>query len=292
MERFAQWLFTETEGQPFYLMETLKALLEDGVLTPLWNDEGGWIIDFTAAMSHETVVRGFFPQRIREAICTRLDRLTPNASALLMAGAVLEQTITFEHLYRVAGLEASVGLTVLDEVVRSRLLYESEFEGGSMNAGSYVFAHQKIRAVVYAEAGKARRSIFHLRALQALQEEAAPAADLAYHALAAGLVEPAFHWSLAAGDEAMRVVAVHDALTFFEQARHLLAERWHGLGLLSLLPASEIEHLYIHLGRAYELNAEWEKARGAYMLLLAYAREAGELVMEITILNRLAVLAA
>ncbi len=50
MERFGQWLFTETEGQPFYLMETLKVLLEDGVLTPLWNDEGGWTIDFTAAM--------------------------------------------------------------------------------------------------------------------------------------------------------------------------------------------------------------------------------------------------
>jgi len=161
-----------------------------------------------------------------------------------------------------------------------------------MTAGSYVFAHQKIRAVVYAEAGEARRSIFHRRALQALQEAAAPAADLAYHALAAGLAEPAFHWSLAAGDEAMRVVAVRDALTFYEQARHLLAERWHGLGLLSLLPAPEIEHLYIHLGRMYEMNAEWEKARGSYTSLLAYAREAGERVMESTILNRLAILAA
>ena len=161
-----------------------------------------------------------------------------------------------------------------------------------MAAGSYVFAHPKIRAVVYAEAGEARRSIFHRRALQALQAAAAPAAELAYHALAAGLVEPAFHWSIAAGDEAMRVFAVRDALTFYEQARHLMAERVHGLGLLTMLPAPEIEHLYIHLGRAYELNAEWEKARTAYTSMLAYAREAGELVMESTILNRLAILAA
>jgi hypothetical protein len=36
-----------------------------------------------------------------------------------------------------------------------------------------------------------------------------------------------------------------------------------------MLPASEVEHLYIHLGRAYELNAEWEKARMAYTSLLA-----------------------
>jgi len=59
-----------------------------------------------------------------------------------------------------------------------------------------------------------------------------------------------------------------------------------------MLPAPEVEHLYIHVGRAYELNAEWEKARTAYTSMLAYAREAGELAMESTILNRLAILAA
>ena len=160
-----------------------------------------------------------------------------------------------------------------------------------MAAGSYVFAHPKIRAVVYAEAGEARRSILHRRALQVLQAVAA-LRHLAYHALAAGRAEPAFHWSIAAGDEAMRLVAVRDALTFYEQARHLLAEQVHGLGLLTMLPGPEIEHLYIHLGRAYELNAEWEKARTAYTSMLAYAREAGALVMESTILNRLAILAA
>jgi len=47
-----------------------------------------------------------------------------------------------------------------------------------MNGGRYVFAHAMIHAVVYAEAGEARRSIFHRRAVQALQEAAAPAAEL------------------------------------------------------------------------------------------------------------------
>src|SRR5207247_8928668 len=103
--------------------------------------------------------------------------------------------------------------------MHSGLLHESEREAGPMTAGRYVFAHQKIRAVVYAEAGEARRSIFHRRALQALQAEA-PAAELAYQALSAGLTEPAFHWSLTAGDEPMQGFAVRDALTFYEPARH------------------------------------------------------------------------
>jgi predicted ATPase len=292
LERFGQWLFAETEGQPFYLMETLKVLLERGVLASRPNEEGGWALDFTTAMEHETVVRGFFPPSVREVICARLDRLTPNAFALLAAGAVLGRGITFGHLCQVADLEEEVGLPALDEVLHSGLLHESEREAGHMAAGSYVFAHQKIRAVVYAEAGEARRYIFHRRALQALQAAAAPAAELAYHALAEGLAEPAFHWSIAAGDEAMRLVAVRDAITFYEQARHLLAEPVQSLSLEATLHAPEIEHLYTNLGRAYELNAEWEKARAAYTSMLAYAQEACQPAMESAALNRLADLAA
>src|SRR6266704_2954197 len=292
LERFGQWLFTETEGQPFYLMETLKVLLERGALASRPNEDGGWTIDFTAAMEHEMVVRGFFPPSVREVICARLDRLPPNAFALLLAGAVLGQGITFKHLCQVADLGERDGLPALDEVLHSHLLHESEREGGRVTAGRYVFAHAKIRAVVYAEASEARRSIFHRRAVQVLQAAAAPAAVLAYHALAAGLVEPAFRFSLSAGDEAMRVVAVRDAITLYEQARHLLTEQLHGLGLLTMLPAPEIEHLYTHLGRAYELNAEWEKARAVYTMLLAYAQEAGELVMESNAQSRLEALAA
>src|SRR5260221_250865 len=200
LERFGQWLFAETEGQPFYLMETLKFLIERDVLASHPNEDGGWTIDFTAALEHETVVRGFFPPIVREVIVARLDRLTPHAFALLVAGAILDQGITFEHLCRVADLEERDGLPALDEALHSHLLQESEREGGRMADGRYVFAHAKIRAVIYTEAGEARRSIFHRRALEVLQEAAAPAAVLAYHALAAGLAEPALRWSLAAGD--------------------------------------------------------------------------------------------
>lgn len=293
LERFGQWLFAETEGQPFYVIETLKVLLERGALVSHPNEEGGWTIDFTAVMEHEMVVRGFFPPSVHEVIVARLDRLTPNASALLVAGAVLGQGITFERLCQVADLAEQDGLAALDEVLHSHLLQESEREGGGrVTDGRYVFAHAKIRAVADAEAGEARRSIFHRRALEALQAAAAPAAELAYHALAAGLAEPAFRWSLAAGDEAMRVIAVRDAIALYDQARHLLAERVHGLGLSTMLPAPEVEHLYTHLGRAYELNAEWEKARAVYTLLLAYARDVSQPAMESTAQSHLETLSA
>jgi len=288
LERFGQWLFAETEGQPFYLMETLKVLLERGVLASQPNADGGWTIDFTAALEHEVVIRGFFPPSVREVIVARLDRLTPNAFALLVAGAVLGQGIIFEHLCQVADLAEEDGLPALDEVLHSHLLHESKREGGRLTDGRYVFTHAKIRAVVYAEAGEARRAIFHRRAVQALQAAAAPAAVLAYHALAAGLAEAACRFSVTAGDEAMRVVAARDAIAFYEQAQHLLADQWQGPGQEARLPAPEIEHLYIQLGRAYELNAEWEKARATYTLLLDYAQDADNLPMENTARTSLA----
>jgi predicted ATPase len=293
LERFGQWLFAETEGQPFYLRETLKVLLERDVLAFHPNEDGGWTIDFTSAMENETVVRGFFPPSVREVICAQLDRLTPKAFALLVAGTILGQGITFERLCQVADLEEREGLPTLDEVLHSGLLQELEREGeerGSSTYGRYVFAHAKIRAVIYAEAGEARRSIFHRRALEALETAAAPAAELAYHAVAAGLAEPAFHWSLAAGDEAMQVAAVRDAITFYEQAQHLMTEHFHGHNLGAMLSGPKIEHLYTHLGRAYELNAEWEKARVVYTLLIEYAQDSGQPVMENAAKSRLATL--
>lgn len=294
LKRLGQWLFAETEGQPFYVIETLKVLLERGALPSHLNDEGEWTIDFTAAIEHEAVVRGLFPPSVREVILARLERLPPNALTLLMAGAVLEQGITFERLCRVADLTERDGLPALDEALRSHLLYESELEGGTNGGyqadGYYLFAHAKIRAVVYTETGEARRSIFHRRALDVLQEAGAPAAVLANHALAAGLPEPAFHWSLAAGDEAMLVVAVRDAIALYEQARHLLAKHQRGPGLSTILPAHEVDHLYTRLGQAYEFNAEWEKARTVYTAMLTYAQDAHQPEIESAARSRLVTL--
>jgi hypothetical protein len=92
--------------------------------------------------------------------------------------------------------------------------------------------------------------------LDVLQTAAAPAAELAYHARASRQAEPAFHWSLVAGDEAIRVGAVREAISFYEQAQHLLAERVQGRDLEAILPALEIEQLSTYLGQAYELHAE------------------------------------
>jgi predicted ATPase len=166
------------------------------------------------------------PTGVYELIRARLRRLSPAASQFLSAGAILGSDFAFEQLYRVADLRESEGLAALDEVLANRLFLETggELRDGTESrlghGGSYCFAHDKIRDVVYREIGKARRRIFHQRALEVLQAAdiqraypyTVPPAELAHHALAAGLYEQAFRHSLAAGDNALQLFAVRNAI--------------------------------------------------------------------------------
>jgi DNA-binding SARP family transcriptional activator/predicted ATPase len=293
-EALGHWLFAETGGRPFYLMETLKALLERGVLRPRRQVDGSRIIEFEAGPASVQTLHHFLPPGVREVIRSRLDQVTPIGFGLLAAGAVLGRTFTFEQACQVAGLGEDEGLPALDEVVKKRLLQEATREPEEQvmaSAATYFFTHDKIRDVVYSQAGEARRRIFHRRALQGLQAAGVHAGELARHALAAGLPEPAFHLSLAAGESAMQLFAVRDAIAFYEQARRLLAE-WQGKKkALPALAVSALQHLYTQLGRAYEFTSELESARAVYEAMLELSQELGTPTMECTALNRLATLA-
>src|SRR6266566_4240775 len=79
--------------------------------------------------------------------------------------AVLGHDFTFEELCLVARLAPQKGLAALDESLQSLLLRESSQRREGRRGVSYHFADDKIREVVYAAAGDARRRVFHGRAL-------------------------------------------------------------------------------------------------------------------------------
>ncbi len=262
LQRVGRRLFTETGGQPFYLIETLKFLLERSLFTP--SQGGASASDFAAAIVKELGVARLFPPSVRELISLQIDRLSPATFALLVAGAVLEQDATFERLCLVADLSEKEGLVALDEALRSRLIRESRSQNAHGGNEAYIFSHDMVREVVYVEAGETRIRIFHRRALHTLQDAAVPAAKLAYHARLAQEPEPAFHLSVTAGDEALAVFALHDAIEHYEQAWQMLVKHPHGHLLQGKLSASEFHHLYVSLGRACELIRGWEQALPLY----------------------------
>ena len=104
----------------------------------------------------------------------------------------------------------------------------------------------------------------------------------------AGEAEAAYRYSVQAGDEALAVFAVEDAIGHYEQARSLLQEHQP---LQTMLPASEVEHLYVYLGQAYAFQNAWQQAQEAYEELLAYAQQHQLPALVSMTLNRLAILA-
>lgn len=287
LAQFAQWLFVESGGQPFYMIEMLKALLERKILVPYRNTVGGWAIDFTGIASSKAKLSGILPSSVREVIRSRLAQLSKVAFAFLTAGAVLGQGFTFELACRVADLQESEALPALDEVLMRQVVQEAIDEG--QGEVMYFFTHDKLRDVIYTEAGDTRRRIFHRRALETLERKQAPAVKLAHHALAAGLKEPTFRFSISAGDNAMELFAVRDAIAYYEQSRYILPEIRNRLP--ENIPTKVIHHLYDRLGRAYELISEWEQVGSVYQAMLTLAQELDSLEMECAALNRLATLA-
>ena len=199
-------------------------------------------------MKEGSALSSLLPRSVREVIGLRLSRLSPAASELLAAGAVLGRGFGFESLLGVVGMEEEEGLRGLDELVGRRLLLE---EGGGLEREesplylgvAYSFSHEKIRQVAYTEYGQARRWVLHRRAFGVLEGGSTPPAELARHALVGGLAKEAFAYSVAAGDEAAEIVAVKGAIGHYERARDLLAaEELQQSGAIE--PSiSDIEHL-------------------------------------------------
>ena len=241
---FAQWLYDETHGQPFYLVETLKDLLERRVLHPKRRAEGQWT--FAVDGEHDLGQAVRVPSTVHAVILSRLNRLSPNAFSLLAGGAVLEQRLTFERLCAISNVSEDLALPALDELISGRLLLEAAQPGA---ASAYAFTNDMLRDVIYTEAGDARRRLFHQRALEILAAAGDSAAVLAHHALAAGLMQAAFHHSLAAGREALRLSAVSEAIIHFERARQIVQE----ISPHEMPGEAELRDLDLQLGRAYEL---------------------------------------
>jgi DNA-binding SARP family transcriptional activator/tetratricopeptide (TPR) repeat protein len=295
LQRFGKRLAAETGGQPFYIIETLKALLEEGKLVVRVRPDEGAVLEVSSALRTGSALSGLLPHSVREVIRGRLSRLSPATSELLAAGAVLGRGFGFEPLVDVAGLGEAEGLRGLDELVERRLLLEEggdrdrQEEGSLLYRGAtYSFSHEKIRQVAYTESGQARRQVLHRRAFKVLEGSGAPPAELARHALAGGLAEPSFAYSLAAGDDAAEVFAVRDAIVHYERARDVLVAGRRPGGE-SEPPDPHVERLYSQLGRAYEMADEPSKARVAYETMLAFAREVGDTRLEVGALNHLAV---
>jgi len=140
-------VLAKTEGNPLYLEETVRMLSEDGA-------EG----------------IGRIPDTLQALIAARIDRLAPEAKALLQRAAVIGRTFWEGALERLSPELESLEEPLDDLRLREFVLDEerSSIRGET----AYKFKHVLIREVAYGGLSKSARAEHHARFAEWLKERA------------------------------------------------------------------------------------------------------------------------
>ena len=219
-----------TGGNPYFLVETLRFLLEHGLLvreqgsTPAWtwhDPEGlfaGGIPD--GRSNRSTAERLVLPASLAAAAGTRLDRLAPDVRAMVETAAVIGEEFRLRTLAAADDRDESALEPLLAAARRAGVITESGVSAGE----DARFAHTLLRRACYAAVPARRRRRLHERVAESLEtiyrdglDRVAPA--IAAHLAAAAHPGRALHWFLRASRAAAARGQWREAWEAIERAR-------------------------------------------------------------------------
>ena len=204
---------SETDGNPFFVGEVLRSLVESGRLRYDQTTER-WSVDRSEALG--------LPESVRDVIVRRVERLGDEAREVLTLAAVIGRSFELELLVRLMDTRSEL-LDRLEAAAAASLLDES-----TEQLGRFRFVHSLINQTLYAELGATRRASMHHRVALALeelygQEPGEHVAELALHwRLAASDNSKAAHYAARAGRHALDSLAPAEAAKLFGDALDLL----------------------------------------------------------------------
>lgn len=253
---FGRAVFQETEGNPFFVEEVVKSLIDQG---QIYRGGGEWQRGDVAELE--------IPQSVKSAIGRRLDRLGETCLDVLRTAAALGKVFEFEELAACVGVPESQVLDSLDEALTAQLVLSE--------AKDFAFTHDKIREVLYEEMNPVRRRRLHQKVGEGLEKLHAArldthAQDLAHHFLESGDLERGLDYAHRAAAAARAVFAFDESVIFLQRA-HECAEalgRDQAVREIDLAMADSLDAA----GRATE-------AAGALERVLAKSTDAGERAM-------------
>jgi DNA-binding SARP family transcriptional activator len=203
---FSQRLQRATDGNPFFLIETLRHLFEQGQLRA--EADGGWSTPFDEQTQDYAELP--VPASVREAVLGRVRGLGDAARRLLEAASLAGDVFDPGLLEGVTPLAADTMVTTFEHAHAARLL--------APHKDGYRFAHDLVRQCLADSLSPARRRLLHQALAARLAQRHAPPALVAQHHERAGQMGPAIAWRLRAAEAAWRVHALADCRHQYEQA--------------------------------------------------------------------------
>ena len=213
---FTQAIYKDTEGNPFFIEEVIKSLIEQG---QIYRVEGHW--------ERKEISELAIPQSVKEAIGRRLDRQSQTCMDMLHTAAALGKRFSFSELAASSSTGEEALLDALDEASHAQLI---RLESGEV----YLFTHDKIREVLYEELNPIRKRRLHLRIGEGLEKlyglnACEPGCmdprlchcdvqALAHHFIEAGELEKGLRYAVQAAEKAEQVFALPEAVEYYQRA--------------------------------------------------------------------------
>ena len=222
-ETFVRAVLRETEGNPFFIEEVLRHLVESGAL---YRRDGRLVSDA------KSIAELGIPEGVRDVIGRRLSRLSETCNRTLAAAAVVGREFEFELLAPMTGLSEDEIVQVVEEALANQMVVETRGRMGPR----YAFAHALVRQTLYEELSLPRKQRLHLKAAQAIEavheRNLEPhAAALANHYRMAGVAadaEKTIDYSIRAGRAAYAIFAYEEAGAHWRAALELMDEQGGG----------------------------------------------------------------
>jgi class 3 adenylate cyclase/DNA-binding winged helix-turn-helix (wHTH) protein/tetratricopeptide (TPR) repeat protein len=208
-----QLLIQRTEGNPFFLEESVRTLVETECLV----GEPGV---YRVAHALSTIQ---MPATVQAVLAARIDRLTPEEKYLLQTAAVIGTEVPLPLLQAIAELPETALSHGLAHLQAAELLYETRL----FPTPEYTFKHALTHEVAYNSLLLERRRVLHERIVEALEalagdRVAEQVERLAHHALRGEVWSKAVTYCQQAGARAFDHAAFREAVVSFEQALQAL----------------------------------------------------------------------
>ncbi len=251
---FLDALYSLTEGNPFFIEECMKTLLQSGDISFVG---GRW--------KRNTANEFHIPRSVQDAVHQRTERLSTWAKEALRLAAVVGQRFSITLLQELTGQDEDTLLGSLKELIAAQLVSETSENDEAM------FRHALTREVVYTELLMRERKALHRSIARTLERLFAAHLDahlpqLAYHSFQAELWPEALVYSRQVAEHSLALLAPSPAIEHFMRA----------LEACRRLGQSPDAALYLGRGKAYETLGEFVSAEDDYTQALAAGQTAGD----------------
>ncbi len=250
-------------GNPFFVEEVVRTLIEKGAVVPEDRPENGEMRRYWKATSQSATID--IPDTLQGLLASRIDRLEESTRHIMQLASVIGRSF-YHRVLTELGKEDALSVQTVEDQIGRLVRLEMIKEAARVPEVEYKFRNPLTQEIAYQTILLKRRREFHRRVGEALEmlfpeqlTELAP--RLAFHFAEGQQAEKALHYYTITGDTAFRLFALEGALTNYERAMD-----WAERGAAT---NEQLIHLYRRRGRTLELLLRHDEALETYQALEA-----------------------